>query len=183
MKKSLAVFLCICFLACKNDITYDNKDVSFFPIAGNINADLKELDSLPLGVNKYTTINDKTDTTTASKEELAAMAKQMITPDIGSPELKNFYKETVFYDNSSDFLTMSYTTESDKPVVRKIDVLIRQETSKLRSIYVEKLEQSNDSTINTRMVWTAGKSLQVITMTGHKGKEANSTVKYMWGME
>jgi hypothetical protein len=78
---------------------------------------------------------------------------------------------------------MSYTTESDKPVVRKIDVLIRQETSKLRSIYVEKLEQRNDSTINTRMVWTAGKSLQVITMTGHKGKETNSTVKYMWGME
>ena len=111
MKKSLAVFLCICFLACKNDKTYDNKDVSFFPIAGNINADLKELDSLPLGVNKYTTINDKTDTSTASKEELAAMAKQMITPDISSPELKKFYKETVFYDNSSDFLTMSYTTE------------------------------------------------------------------------
>ena len=183
MKKSLAVFLCIYFLACKNDKTYDNKDVSFFPIAGNINADLKELDSLPLGVNKYTTINDKTDTSTASKEELAAMAKQMITPDISSPELKKFYKETVFYDNSSDFLTMSYTTESDKPVVRKIDVLIRQETSKLRSIYVEKLEQRNDSIVNTRMVWTAGKSLQVITMTGHKGNEQNSTVKYVWGME
>jgi hypothetical protein len=62
-------------------------------------------------------------------------------------------------------------------------VLIRQETSKLRSIYVEKLEQRNDSTINTRMVWTAGKSLQVITMTGHKGNEQNSTVKYVWGME
>lgn len=183
MKKSLAALICICFLACNRDKTYDNKDVSFFPIAGNINADLKELDSLPLGVNKYTTINDKTDTSTASKEELTAMAKQMTTPDISSSELKNYYKETVFYDNSSDFLTMSYTTESEKPVVRKIDVLIRQETSKLRSIYVEKLEHRNDSTINTRMVWTSGKSLQVITLASHQGKETNSTVKYVWGME
>lgn len=183
MKRFLIAFLCLLFFACKNDKTYDNKDVSFFPIAGNINADLKELDSLPVGVNKYTTITNKTDTSTASKEELAAMTKQMTTPDISSPELKKYYKETVFYDNSSDFLTMSYTTESEQPVVRKIDVVIRQETSKLRSIYVEKLEQRNDSSINTRMVWTAGKSLQVITIANHNGKETNSTVKYVWGME
>lgn len=183
MKKSLVAFVCVCFLACSNDKTYDNKDISFFPIAGNINADLKELDSLPVGVNKYTTINDKTDTSTASKEELALLAKQMTTPDISDPELKKYYKETVFYDNSSDFLTMSYTTESEKPVVRKIDVVIRQETSRLRSIYVEKLEQRNDSTINTRMVWTARKSLQVITIASHSGKESSSTVKYVWGME
>lgn len=183
MKKSLVAFVCVCFLACSNDKTYDNKDVSFFPIAGNINADLKELDSLPVGVNKYTTIGDKTDTSTASKEEVAAMAKQMTTPDISGPDLKKYYKETVFYDNSSDFLTMSYTTESGKPVVRKIDVVIRQETSRLRSIYVEKLEQRNDSAINTRMVWTARKSLQVTTIASHSGKEASSTVKYVWGME
>lgn len=179
----IAASLCIFLVSCSNEKTYDNSDVNFFPISGNINAELRELDSIPVGINKYITVDERTDTTTATREELKAAVAAMTNPDISSPEWKKYYKETVFYDKSSDYLTMSYGTESDKPVVRKIDVLIRQETGKLRSIYVEKLQNRNDSTINDRMVWTAGKSLQVITLTGHGGKEQARTVKYVWGLE
>jgi hypothetical protein len=55
-----------------------------------------------------------------------------------------------------------------------ISALLRKQSSK-ESLLVEPKVQSPHG--------KSGKSLQVITMTGHKGKEANSTVKYMWGME
>ena len=183
--KNLLKVLCIILFAvsCSSDETHDNANISFFPIAGNINAELKELDTLPVGINKYTTSGNVTDTGVASKEELKQAADALIKPDISDPAIKKYYTETVFYDKSSDFLTMSYATTSDKPEVRKIEVLIKQETDKLRSIYVEKVQKKNDSVINNRMVWTPGKSLQVITITSLDGKENVKTVKYAWGVE
>ncbi len=184
MKKTIPFLVVLVFLfACHQDKTYDNANTNFFPIAGNINAELNELDSLPVGINKYVTAGDKTDTLVATKEELKTAALDMTTPDISSDTWKKYYKETVFYDKSLDYLTMSYDTESGKPEIRKIDVVIKQETSKLRSVYVEKRISRNDSTLLKKMVWTPGKSLQVISINGYAGKEETRTVKYAWGME
>ena len=184
MKNLLTIaFITLLISSCSSDETHDNADVNFFPIAGNISAELKELDTLPVGINKYTTSGTVTDTSVASKEELRGIASTLTEPDISDPSIKKYYTETVFYDKSSDFLTMSYTTTSSKPVVRKIEVLINHETDKLRSIYVEKVENKNDTIINNRLVWTPGKSLQVITISTLDGKENVKTVKYAWGVE
>ena len=181
----LLVLPLILLLACNSsEETHDNKDVSFFPIAGNINAELKELDSLPIGIIKYVQTGQVQDTIIASKKEVHDVATEMIDPDISSEALKKYFVETVFYDKTSNSLTMSYTTTSDKPVIRKIDVIISQETDKLRSIYVERLEKHGDTVINKRMVWTPGKNVQVIAIANISGQpEMVRTTRYQWGMQ
>jgi hypothetical protein len=65
--------------------------------------------------------------------------------------------------------------------VRKIEVMIHPETEKVKSIYVEKLEKSGDTAYNRKMVWTSGKSLQLITITNLPGQaESIKTEKYNW---
>jgi hypothetical protein len=182
MKNLFFIGLLIFAVSCAQDETHDNTDVAFFPIAGNINVELRELDSLPVGINKYTTWNGRTDTAVASREELKAAASELTTPDISDPAIKKYYKETVFYDKTSDHLTMSYGTESSKPTVKKIEVLIRQETGKVRSIFVEKHFGRNDSTVNLRMVWSPGRSLQLTDIASSGGKETVKNVKYAWGV-
>jgi hypothetical protein len=141
------------------------------------------LDTLPVGINKYTTTDKGTDTALANLDELKAAAAEMTHPDISEPSIKKFYKETVFYDKSSDHLTMSYASESSKTPVKKVEVLVKQETDKLRSIYVEKAFERNDTSFSQRMVWSPGRSMQVTTLATAGGKESSRTVKYVWGIE
>jgi hypothetical protein len=175
----LVLFLSACSSPGSEEETNNDINKTFFPIAGNINAELKELDSLPVAVIKYTTVGDHTDTSIADKSELRKMAALLTNPDISSPELKLFYKEAVFMDNTINMVTMSYTTKSEEPLVRKIDVMIQPDTEKVKSIYVEKQEKNGDTSINRKMVWTPGKNLQVITLTNLPGQqETIRTEKY-----
>lgn len=175
----LMVFLSACSSSGSEEETNNDINKTFFPIAGNINAELNELDSLPVAVIKYTTVGDQTDTSIADKSELRKMAALLTYPDISSPELKLFYKEAVFMDNTINMVTMSYTTRSEEPSVRKIDVMIQPDTEKVKSIYVEKQEKNGDTTINRKMIWTPGKNLQVITLTNLPGQqETIRTEKY-----
>jgi hypothetical protein len=189
MKKIMLYFFYLpVFLACNSTPTLkeDDGDInkSFFPIGGTIMAELKEIDSMPVAIIKYTTVGTRTDTVIFSKDEMHSVANELLNPDISSPENKKYYKETVFMDNTINTVTMSYTTISDQPVIRKIDVMINPDKQKVKSIYVEKLVISGDSTILRKMIWTTGKNLQVISMINRKGQEEQvRTDKYAWGNE
>ena len=157
----------------------DDVNKTFFPIAGNINAELKELDSLPVAVIKYTTEGSLSDTTIADKAELRKVSAMLTQPDISLPELKKYYREDVLMDNTINTVTMSYTTKAEEPEVRKIEVMFNAETDKVKSIYVEKLSKSGDTTVTRKMVWTPNRNLQVITLKAVPGKPENiKTEKY-----
>ena len=186
MKQSMLYFFCmLTLLACNSNNTGEkNEDLNktFFPIAGTILSELKNIDSLPIAIIRYTTNGDKRDTSIFSKEDMKKVADEMIKPDISLPENKKYYKETVFMDNTINTITMSYTTEDEKPQVRKIEVTIDPDNQRVRTIYVEKLDQYDDSTILRKMVWTSGKNLQVISLVNRKNEaEMVKTEKYEWG--
>lgn len=173
------LFIAACSSSKTNDETDGDVNKTFFPIAGNINAELKALDTLPVAIIKYTTEGDRSDTTIADKAELKKMAALLTSPDISSPELKKYYKEAVFMDNTINTVTMSYSTRSETPEVRKIEVMIHPENEQVKSIYVEKQARNGDTTITRKMVWTPKRNLQIITMTGLPGQpESIKTEKY-----
>jgi hypothetical protein len=189
MRKSMLYFFCLITLsACNTSSTKEEErgDLNkiFFPISGNILAELKMLDSLPVAILKYTSIGNQTDTVIFSKDSMRSVADELLKPDISSPEYKKYYKETVFLDNTTNTVTMSYTTESNQPVIRKIDVMINPDNEKVKSIYVEKLENNSDSSVLRKMIWTTGKNLQVISLVNRKGQQEQIRLeKYTWGNE
>jgi hypothetical protein len=175
MRLLVYLFLLSLLSACNNEPENDDINKTFFPIEGNIKAELKKLDSLPIAILKYTTEKGKSDTSIFDKEAFKKVAAELYTPDISSAELKKFYRESVFMDNTINTVTMSYSTTETEPVVRKIEVMIHPETEQVRSIYVEKQE---GQTVR-KMIWTPGRNLQIITMAD--GEPDNiKTEKFTW---
>lgn len=179
-------FICmLTLLACNSSNPAEKNedlDKTFFPIAGTIIAELKNIDSLPIAIIKYTTSGELRDTVIFDKKNMRTVADELIRPDISLPESKKYYKETVFMDNTTNSVTMSYVTEDEKPEVRKIEVTIDPDNQRVRSIYVEKLNRYDDSTKVRKMIWTPGKNLQVISLINEKnGGEKIRTEKYEWG--
>ena len=117
------------------------------------------------------------------KEDMKAVADQLIKPDISQPDYKKYYKETVFMDNTTNTVTMSYDTQDEEPEVRKIEVVIDANNQRVKTIYVEKLAQHDDSSMLKKMIWTTGKNLQVISIMNKKSKpESVKMEKYEWGI-
>jgi hypothetical protein len=172
-------FLAVCSSCNSSEETNDDVNKTFFPIAGNINAELKELDSLPVAVIKYTTEGSFSDTSIADKAELRRVSAMLTSPDISSPDLKKHYREDVLMDNTINTVTMSYTTKAQEPEVRKVEVMFNAETDQVKSIYVEKHSKSGDTTYTRKMVWTPKRNLQVITISEAPGQpEKVRTEKY-----
>lgn len=169
------LFLLSLLSACNNEAENDDINKTFFPIEGNIKAELKKLDSLPIAILKYATDRGVSDTSIIDKEAFKIVAAQLYTPDISSPELKKHYRESVFMDNTINTVTMSYTTAEKEPIVRKIEVMIHPETEQVRSIYVEK--QEGETLL--KMIWTPGRNLQIISLVDGK-PENTKTEKYNW---
>jgi hypothetical protein len=175
MRLLVYLFLLSLLSACNNEPENDDINKTFFPIEGNIKAELKKLDSLPIAILKYTTKNGVSDTSIFDKEAFKKVAAELYTPDISSADLKKFYRESVFMDNTINTVTMSYSTTETDPVVRKIEVMIQPETEQVRSIYVEKQEGQ----MVRKMIWTPGRNLQIITLAD--GEPDNiKTEKFTW---
>ncbi len=188
MKQLFLFSFCLSILfACNNSsrTAEINEDVNktFFPIAGTIQTELKEIDSLPVAIIKYTQIGERLDTSIFPKEDMKLLVNELIHPDISSPELKKYYKETVFMDNTTNTVTMSYATEHEEPVIKKIEVTINPENQRVKTIYVEKQEKKSDSNVVKKMIWACGKSLQITSLVNQKNVgESVQTSKYVWGI-
>lgn len=187
MKQPILILICLIFLfACNSsDPKKKNEDLNkvFFPIAGTILAELKSIDSLPIAIVKYTVNGEQKDSSLVKKEEMNAVVDQLIKPDISLPEYKKYYKETVFMDNTTNSVTMSYTTEDENPEIRKIEVTIDPDNQRVKTIYVERVGHLNQKTILKKMIWTTGKNLQVISIENTKEKgELVKMEKYEWGI-
>lgn len=139
------------------------------------------IDSMPLAVLKYTTVNHVTDTSIVEKKDFKAIAATFMTPDIGSPELKPQYEETSFIDATLGTMTLTYIAKNEKTAIRKADILLKQENTGVKNIYIEKIIPGTDSTITKKMLWTANRNCQITTLVQKKDQpEAITLERYVW---
>jgi len=174
-----ALLLAAFFSACRAKPKETEKEVEFYPIGSFIKGEVLKLDTIPLAVLKKTTINGKTDSAYISKEEFKEAANIFLQPDITDPRLKKLYTESVFMDATLNMITLTYSPGENEAEVRKLDILLDPESNRLQRIYMEKLKKSGDSTINHKMMWNAGHSFQVITLT-HVGNQPEIVKKEKW---
>jgi len=153
----------------------------YYPINGYIKSRLRWLDSVPLAVIKYTTINFHTDTSILEKKDFNVIAGELFLPDISASPLKEQYDEVSFIDASLGTISLTYAATNDTALVRKADVLLNQSNTMVRTIYIEKVSRITDSTITQKILWTANKSCLVTTITRKTGMpEKVIEEKYVW---
>ena len=172
---------------CRNNTTVpsgtkeDTIVKAFYPVGNFIRSQLIYLDSVPLAILKYTTINHVTDTSIAEKKDFKAVAAAFMTPDISSPEIVPQYEETSFIDATLGTITLTYAPRNEKAVIRKADILLKQENTAAKTIYIEKCFTGADSTVTQKMLWTANRNCQIITLVQKEGQPEDIMLeRYVW---
>lgn len=189
MKNYLPFALLLFCFACNNSNqskTEADKEapVSFFPTNSFFMGQLKMVDSLQLPVLKYNTVGSHKDTNLISTKEMADIAKDFTEIDLSKPETNKAYKEESFADQSISAVTLTYATTNKELPVQRMDVLINPDpvmNDKVRSIYIEKLDHINDTTILKKMFWKTDRHFLIITTKTIDGKTFDSQLRVQWG--
>lgn len=185
----LAIGMGTIMLSCKSKSATDatspqvtsaaNKE--YYPISGYIKSQLLWLDSVPLAVIKYTTKDYHTDTSIVEKKDFNSIAEELSLPDISASTLKDQYEEVSFIDASLGTITLTYSATNDTALIRKADVLLDQNSTAVKTIYIEKVSKISDSFSTRKILWTANKNCLVTTIIQKPGSpESILEEKYVW---
>lgn len=189
MKKELIIFICLCGLMFSNCQNSGNKKEAkeavaeaYYPIGNYIRSQLLYIDSMPLAVIKYTTIEKNTDTSIADKKDFEAIANNFISPDIGDPELiRSQYQETSFLDASLGTITLTYLANNQEAAIKKADVLLNAENTRVKTVYIEKEFSNTDSSVIQKMLWGSNSYCQITSIIQKKGQPEKIVIeKYVW---
>jgi hypothetical protein len=155
----------------------------FYPVLSFIRQELALLDSLPVAITRYRVQEGDTDTSILDKTEFRRIAESVGEPDISRDPLRKGYTETVYMDATINLLTMSYRTKEASATVQKTDVYIDPATEKVKSIYIEKKLSETNSTVLQKIIWSAGRQLQITSVINVEGQpERVIQERFHWGL-
>lgn len=190
MKKQLFIsFILLTFALynCTNNNTSsdqskdDTDGKAFYPVGNYILSQLAYIDSMPLAVIKYTIIDSATDTSIMEKKEFRHIAAAFMTPDISLPELRSQYEEHSFIDATLGTITLTYIARNDNLPLRKADILLDQENTGVKTVYIEKIIPGADSSVVKKMLWVANQNCQITTLVQKEGQPEHVILeRYVW---
>lgn len=143
-------------------------EASFFPVVPYIKGEVARLDTSLSSFLKIETANGRSDTTPIKSTEVRRYAADFLSlPDISSPELKNDYEVTHLYDDMLNAFVFTFTTKEPHPVKRE-DVVLEPDAedagkNTVKSIFVERWGNENNTAVRKNLFWEAGKSFHVTT--------------------
>lgn len=155
----------------------------FFPIADFIKGEIDYVDSLPVGIRKYTTRGNITDSGYIQLDEFHRLAREFQSPELSGPQFENHFKETSFYDKSANTATFLYTSTDTANTVQRVDVVTAKGDiyDEVRSIYLEKNSSDGKRSTTKKMYWKPKRNFQIITLTNTNAKKPeNELIKVVW---
>lgn len=163
----IVIILIITFSGCKNAANKTGNTpidtVHFFSIKDFILTEVKDVQTTPyLMYQVIIKPSGSKDSTIFTKENFATVAQQFIDCDISNSPSKNNYRESVFKDNSTQSITLNYSTANQELPIQNIDVLLDERTNKVNRIFIRKIVDNKDSLISVLYSWKAGKSFSII---------------------
>jgi hypothetical protein len=138
----------------------DSSKNSFIPVAEFLETEILHVDSVPLALRKYTTVNGRTDSAFIEVPEFNRLALQFLPTGLHDGSFEKNFTETSFMDKSTRSIMFTYSTTIKDQPLRRVDVqtIAGNGSQKVKSIYLEKNRVSGDSLILEKLYWRAGKS-------------------------
>ncbi len=120
--------------------------------------EIRAVDSLPVGILKYTTIKGRKDSAYIENSEFHKLAAGFLSPEIKPGQLEKNFSENAFFDHSTQSSVFNYSNNSESGFVRRVDVLSKEEAvySRITSIYLEIAGSATDSFSLKKMMWKPG---------------------------
>ena len=166
-------------LAISNNTTSEDTAANYFPVTNFLLGDINSIkNEAPTPIKKITA-NGKTDSSFVNMDSLTVVFKDFLEPKIDSANLKKYFSEKSFLDQTLASFTFTYEKRRgvnfDFAFINW-DVMVDQETNKIKRIYLVKKVDANTT---KQLTWQAGKWCKIVTITNNKVvKEEKITWKF-----
>lgn len=158
-----------------------------FPVVSYLKSQARHIDTSLYSITKIHKAGGIADTAYLRREDFRTAAQDFLSlPDLSAKELQAKYKETKLYDEDLKKFVLSYVPKdvNDFEQVTREDVIIEPgdaADAQVQTIYIETLNNSNDSTVQKKMTWNVGQSFQVIKLVSRKDQpEEVETTDVTW---
>jgi len=179
----LACIVCMMVAACSNSKEESKNTVattdttSFYPVASYIKDQVKYFDSLGVRFSLATTEDVKKDSVTVQIAGIMPMIQAFVDADISDSLQKRNYKESVFLDAGTASLNINYTPINSDVPVRNIDILMDEQTSVIKRLFVRKQYLNKDTTCTEQLSWKTNEGFTTsISKETNNGFSLNKTI-------
>jgi hypothetical protein len=179
----IACIVCLIASACNNNKVSTNKantssdTTSFYPIAAFFKSQLKHFDSLGAKYIIVTTEGAHKDSIVADGASIATLVHSFIESDISDSIQKKNYKESVFRDAGTASFNINYTPLNSSVPVRNIDILMDEQTSLIKRVFIRKQFTSKDTTSTEQLSWKTNEGFnRSISKETNNGYLLNKTI-------
>ena len=179
----LACIVCMMVAACSNSKEESKNTVattdttSFYPVASYIKDQVKYFDSLGVRFSLATTEDVKKDSVTVQIAGIMPMIQAFVDADISDSLQKRNYKESVFLDAETASLNINYTPINRDVPVRNIDILMDEQTSVIKRLFVRKQYLNKDTTCTEQLSWKTNEGFtKSISKVTNNGFSLNKTI-------
>jgi len=155
----------------------------FFPVAEFLEGEILHTDSALVALKKFTIVNGHTDSAFIQVPEFNQLALEFVPRELADGTFEKNFTESAFQDRSTESVTLSYSTESPKTQLQRVDVVTvpAVRNQRVKSVYLEKNYKAGDSVILKKLYWYAGKSCDIATIKMVNGKKAGEEhIRVVW---
>ena len=155
----IACVVCMMAAACSNskeetkNLVATTDTTSFYPLASFIKDQVKYFDSTDVKFSVVTTEGAIKDSITSQLASIMPMIQSFIEADISDSIQKINYKESVFRDAGTASLNINYTPTNTSVPIRNIDILMDDQTSIIKRLFIRKQFRSKDTTSTEQLSW------------------------------
>ena len=187
--KIIFILIFLIVLACKNKNQADKKTESVFPVLSFIQSQVAHVDTSLYSIQKIIYLDSlHTDTTYLRREEFRQAAKDFLEiPDLTQKKYSGKYNEEKLFDETMNRVILRYSPiEPENEDIQKQEILIAPDPTgdKVTSIFIDKIINNRDSSVQKLLLWQVDKSFTVTTILQKTGQpEATTIMKVIWNEE
>ncbi|HTR30701.1 MAG TPA: hypothetical protein VMH27_15625 [Puia sp.] len=150
----------------------DTAKNDYFPIAEELESEIREVDSTPVAIKRIVIANGRRDSAFIKPAEFNVLAMQFIPAELRDGRFEKEFTETSFMDNATHAATFTYSANNNDLSLQRVDIVAtpRGANHQVQSVYLEKTRVSGDSSILEKMYWRSRHRFQVISLIGVKGR-------------
>jgi len=155
----IACVVCMMAAACSNskedtkNLVATTDTTSFYPLASFIKDQVKYFDSTGVKFSVVTTEGAIKDSITSQLASIMPMIQSFMEADISDSVQKINYKESVFRDAGTASLNINYKPTNTSVPIRNIDILMDDQTSIIKRLFIRKQFRSKDTTSTEQLSW------------------------------
>lgn len=163
----LVINLILCVSCGQNSSSTDksearqNDTTQFFQVSQYLQSQIAEVNKTPYYIYKVDVINGKKDSSAINTTIFNQISKNFLEPDITTGELKRYYTENIFHDQTTNSFTVNYSTRNKELEVQNVDILLAEDGKTITRVFIRKFFNYRDSSAIEQLSWKPGQSFQI----------------------